>query len=648
MWKSIKPIIVFFGVQFVLVIPAVFVSMIAEINETNSFFVGLIISDLVLILYFRYAWNIRITSGELYRHPFPTTSLCICMAPFLSAIAAALVVWLDLPNTVNLHIADVPVPLAFAAIGVLGPVAEEMAFRGGVLGSLLKWEKIEGKPWAAILISALLFSIAHLNPAQAPVTFILGILAGWLYFRTESLIPGMLLHVLNNSLVCAIIAIPEDSYLYGALEEWNPSTASLLILLAGALTLIIVISFLLVNVINRDMPPKSIWSSTDPDACLDKNTAGKLGICAGILVIVITLLSVVHSARQGTEENLFDSFGDFHEGLAKIKVDGKIGFIDRDGNVAIPCLYDSASDRGFSDGLCCVEKDGMSGYIDKNGDVAVSLDFSKTGQFCEGMAWVCKEGKYGYIDKDGQITIPFEYARASDFKDGMAAVVVDKKSGIIDRTGQIITPFEYDDIYPFHDGLAMVSKDGSYGFIDIHGKLAVPIEYSSASLFKNGLSIVSKDHKYGGIDTAGIVVIPMQYDYLRTFCDSLYLAGTGNGNLIINSKNEIVSSFGYQSAIWCSDGLAMVELDEEKSALVNFEGEIQRDFNYILLSGLNDGLAIATKSGKKGFVNSKGDIVVPFDYDDAAPFSCGLARVCKGKHRYYIDTKGEVIIELFR
>jgi hypothetical protein len=52
----------------------------------------------------------------------------------------------------------------------------------------------------AIAISALLFSAAHMNPAQLPHTFLVGLLLGWLYYRTNSIIPGVVYHWVNNTI----------------------------------------------------------------------------------------------------------------------------------------------------------------------------------------------------------------------------------------------------------------------------------------------------------------------------------------------------------------------------------------------------------------------------------------------------------------
>lgn len=82
------------------------------------------------------------------------------------------------------------------SIAVLGPVLEELLFRGAITKALL--EKYE--PGKAILFSALIFGIFHINPAQVVVGALMGLLLAWLYYKTASLIPCLLVHILHNSL----------------------------------------------------------------------------------------------------------------------------------------------------------------------------------------------------------------------------------------------------------------------------------------------------------------------------------------------------------------------------------------------------------------------------------------------------------------
>ena len=80
-----------------------------------------------------------------------------------------------------------------AVIGA--PIFEEWLFRGVILAGLLR----RYSPANAIMWSAVIFSIIHLNPAQSIGAFFLGLALGWLFYRTGSLWPGIVVHFVNNA-----------------------------------------------------------------------------------------------------------------------------------------------------------------------------------------------------------------------------------------------------------------------------------------------------------------------------------------------------------------------------------------------------------------------------------------------------------------
>ena len=88
-------------------------------------------------------------------------------------------------------------PWGYLAICIFAPLVEEVVFRGAILRTLLD----SFRPAVAIIASALVFAIVHLNWAQMPHAFLMGLLLGWMYWRTGSIIPGILLHWINNTLV---------------------------------------------------------------------------------------------------------------------------------------------------------------------------------------------------------------------------------------------------------------------------------------------------------------------------------------------------------------------------------------------------------------------------------------------------------------
>ena len=116
-------------------------------------------------------------------------------------------------------------PLGLLTIVFLGPVSEELLFRGGVQTALEKKNISISNFHFSIIISALIFAIIHLNPAQMPAAFILGLLLGYAYGWTGSLIAPVCIHVLNNGSACLMAFLaPEDesfvSFLGGNEVAW--------------------------------------------------------------------------------------------------------------------------------------------------------------------------------------------------------------------------------------------------------------------------------------------------------------------------------------------------------------------------------------------------------------------------------------------
>lgn len=93
-------------------------------------------------------------------------------------------------------------------IAIAAPLLEEIVFRGIVLQGFLK----RYSPVKAIFWSAVIFGTVHLNPWQFIPAFSLGLIIGWLYWKTGSLIPGIVVHFINNSFAFLILLLTNDNF----------------------------------------------------------------------------------------------------------------------------------------------------------------------------------------------------------------------------------------------------------------------------------------------------------------------------------------------------------------------------------------------------------------------------------------------------
>ena len=84
--------------------------------------------------------------------------------------------------------------LMIIGTGLIGPIVEEIIFRGIILKSLS--EKINIT--AAIIIQAILFAVIHFDVLQSSYTFVLGLVIGSVFIRKDSLWPAIAIHIAYN------------------------------------------------------------------------------------------------------------------------------------------------------------------------------------------------------------------------------------------------------------------------------------------------------------------------------------------------------------------------------------------------------------------------------------------------------------------
>ena len=164
------------------------------------------VAVIALFLYLHWA-----EVSRSYVQSRPWTVLTWCAIAAVGAVIPSTCLQEQLPELPNLAEEQFDMILrnrwGYFAVGLLAPVCEELVFRGAVLRVLLRWAS---RHWTAIAVSALFFALVHANPAQMPHAFIVGLLLGWLYYRTGSVVPGIVYHWINNSIAYVVYNLYPD------------------------------------------------------------------------------------------------------------------------------------------------------------------------------------------------------------------------------------------------------------------------------------------------------------------------------------------------------------------------------------------------------------------------------------------------------
>jgi hypothetical protein len=268
-------------------------------------------------------------------------------------------------------------------------------------------------------------------------------------------------------------------------------------------------------------------------------------------------------------------YGRFSEGFASQTKDGKSGYVNRRGEFVVPPTFDSADE--FSEGLAVVGMNRIYGYIGKDGSVAIPLNFSAAMAFSDGAARVIEQGnclyvgygpcaglnpmvlpydpqrkqtsdpprcRYSYIDKTGRRLFENTYQDAKDFAEGLAPVGDGKYWGYVDRKGSVAIPLRYDGAEPFSEGLARVRLRGKWGYIDKTGQFAIPATFDSALDFSEGVAVVGDGpDRSWFVDKQGRQAIPGFFTSASSF--ALGLAHVRVGHDYYSAKWSYIDRTGH-------------------------------------------------------------------------------------------------------
>ncbi len=248
----------------------------------------------------------------------------------------------------------------------------------------------------------------------------------------------------------------------------------------------------------------------------------------------------------------YDYAADFADGLACVRSDGKLGFIDPTGKLKFTLPEGTQASHDASEGMIWFlsETEKRWGLCDDQGHVVLAPKYDKVRPFSDGLAAVnvgarfefpggMFGGKWGYINKEGEVVVPIQFESAGSVSEGLARVLDSAGIKFLNKSGKAVIDIDVEDLHStgdFREGLAPVhidrgraGKDWVTRFIDRQGKTALSVDGSAAE-FHEGLAVLSvrggeaqsnQNRSYGYIDHTGKVVIRPRFGEADDFSEGL-------------------------------------------------------------------------------------------------------------------------------
>ena len=244
----------------------------------------------------------------------------------------------------------------------------------------------------------------------------------------------------------------------------------------------------------------------------------------------------------------------------------KRGFLDvYTGKIVIPALYDRA--WIFSEGLGAVVKEGKLGFINKKGDVVIPFQFAFQEHWTKRVDFLFKgglctvidsTGKHGLIDKTGKWVVMPHYDYINNPENGLRIVKKDRKYGVMDESLQWRLPIEYDWIMMEREGF-IVRNNNEQQLLAMDGKTVLqPFVYNSTNILhynsgkvneagedifvKSDYRKFSVNGKSGLMDNNGKVTVPAIYGNISALGNDLFSCKIVESNfyITINGRGEAI------------------------------------------------------------------------------------------------------------
>jgi hypothetical protein len=244
---------------------------------------------------------------------------------------------------------------------------------------------------------------------------------------------------------------------------------------------------------------------------------------------------------------VFQQTRPFSEGIGAVQIEGRIGFINQDGEFIINPAYRAAGT--FFNKRCFVRSLDYRRYFyidDKGNELPMpagidSFNEISEGDFSDERALIRFDGKYGFIDTEGNLIIQHIYTEAKPFSENLAAVQIAERWGFVDKNGEIeITP-QFIWVGSFKNGLAPARISSNlYGFINKKAEMVISEQFEEVRNFSEERAAVKLDEKWGFIDKEGAPVIGPQFEQVDDFYGDL-----ARFTVMVPTEDGQAATFGY-------------------------------------------------------------------------------------------------------
>jgi hypothetical protein len=367
------------------------------------------------------------------------------------------------------------------------------------------------------------------------------------------------------------------------------------------------------------------------------------------------LWGMAHADGSWLVEPKYEQAGPLNDGLARVTLNGKVGFIDRAGNFVIEPIFDKAGSFTSDLGRTWAERDGIVGAIDKTGSWAfrtnyqeVSFATSFHANHYSVFGWNFeKADRWGLLDLNGGVLLDADFDQPLQHcPDGRLIALKNKEWFYFKADGSPLQP---------PDGRLIGASCGAippytlkigdrFGLVDTDSNPLTPVHFEAVAGAARDVVNVKIDGKWGRIGPDGHWLLEPKFDYLSTGVDIFVASIDGkrgfmrsDGSWLIEPKFDAARRRGDDTAFVTISGATGVLRLSDQSWVVPPRSGVMCDINHAIMSQADGQRAILSPTGDVWIDIGAERVGIALDY--------GLLTFLKNGKWGLVDTAGQVILE---
>ena len=285
------------------------------------------------------------------------------------------------------------------------------------------------------------------------------------------------------------------------------------------------------------------------------------------------LAEAMEKLANGAEpKDVFDFCDDFHEGIARVRLNDKCNLLSTDGKILSDTWFDIC--LPFKDGLAFVKLNNKWNVITTDGKILSDIWLDAVYDFKEGFARVKLNGKWNFLTTDGKVLSATWFDDCHIFKNGLACVYLNSKRNFLTTDGNLLSDTWFDYCGEFYEGFARVKVNNKWNFLTTGGKFLSDIWFDGCDNFENGYARVELNYKNNFLTADGNFLSDTWFDDCGILKNGLALVCLNGKYNFLTADGKILSDVWFDECCGFRNGFAEVRLNG-KWFKIDRNGEIK-------------------------------------------------------------------------